>query len=84
MAEQHEEALLTPEQLVEFFAERGMVIGINRVREQLANKQLPGYRVGDRWITPLPWLKKWLQGPDMEPVEPVSVNGNQFIARRQA
>lgn len=56
----HEEQLLTPEQLVEWFRERGHVISVNRVREQLAAGVIPGRKIGKCWVTPLPMLRRWI------------------------
>jgi hypothetical protein len=53
---------LTPEMLHQYLEERGVEIGIARVRRALDEGQLPGRKIGGRWLTPMPLLKRWEQG----------------------
>jgi hypothetical protein len=56
---------LTPEQLHTYLEERGVEIGIARVRRALDEGQLPGRKIGGRWLTPMPLLKRWEEGLPM-------------------
>jgi hypothetical protein len=56
---------LTPEMLHQYLEERGVEIGIARVRRALDEGQLPGRKIGGRWLTPMPLLKRWEQGLPM-------------------
>lgn len=85
----HPERILTPDELVAWFADRGVTISANRVREQMKAGSLPGYQVGGHWLTPLPWLVRWLNGlewqpPAVAPVEDSPSEPIRFLARRRA
>lgn len=84
MTDLHDEALLTPDQVAEFFRERGMVISSDRVREQIDAGAIPGYRVGRWYVTPLPWMKRWLNGPgsDVATVPANTATPIPFLARK--
>jgi hypothetical protein len=56
---------LTAEELHEYLRERGVEIGIARVRRALDEGQLPGRKIGGRWLTPMPMLKRFEQGLPM-------------------
>jgi hypothetical protein len=56
---------LNPEQLAAFLTERGFPMSVDRCREALVSGQLPGRKVGGRWITPMPMLQRWMEGLPM-------------------
>jgi hypothetical protein len=75
------ERLLSPTEVARWMTERGFTISRQRVNEQLIAGNLPGYRVGSRWVTPLPWLRRWLEGPAV-PEFQIGPKPVQFLARR--
>ena len=84
--ELHDESLLSPKQVTEWFKERGMAISVERVAAGINEGSIPGYRVGRWYVTPLPWLKRWLNGPgnDVATVPPANATVIPFLGRRQA
>jgi hypothetical protein len=56
----HDEALLAIEDAVAWFAERGVVISEQTIRRDLRLKNMPGRKVGKRWLLSVPALRAWL------------------------
>jgi hypothetical protein len=59
---------------------------VSRVREQLVAGAIPGHKVGKRWLTPLPLLKRWAgvtaPDPDRSEPQPSNVINSPFELRR--
>lgn len=85
-APQHDQALLSPKQVADWFAERGMAISVDRVAIGIQEQSVPGYKVGGRYVTPLPWLQRWLYGPAGDPtterIDPPAPVVIPFVQRR--
>jgi hypothetical protein len=59
------DSYLTPEMLHQYLCERGIEIGIARVRRALAEGDLPGRKIGGRYVTPMAMLARWEEGLPM-------------------
>ncbi|MCC6314841.1 MAG: hypothetical protein IT337_12605 [Thermomicrobiales bacterium] len=80
----HPEALLTPDEVKAFLSERGMVISVERIREQIVAGSLPGHKVGRFYVTPLPALRAWMECKPEPAPTPIGANVHSFIRTRAA
>lgn len=54
--------ILSPDQLCAWLGARGFHTSVVGVRRLLTDGALPGYKLGQLWVTPLPALERWMAG----------------------
>lgn len=86
MTAQPAEALLSIDEAVAWFAERGVVISDQTIRRELRLERMPGRKVGKRWLIAVPALRAFLgieQGA-MSPPMPSNVIVIPMLHRKAA